>query len=305
MLHPAAGVSVGSPLLTRNASIHQLAAHLALRFTRAEGGAPGTRMIVDMQEPPWRVVRAFPRQDGSSLVHLHNVSGGIVAGDQLALSVNVGPGSSALVTSTGATRLYRHRAGAVDSEQNIQIQVAEGGLLEYLPDALIPFAGARHRQRTKIFLANGATLFWWETLAPGRQAMGETFGYDRLRVHTELRTSARPLLLENFVLEPKLRPLTSTARLGPYTHMANFYACKVGQPPATWRELEMKLNEFCSAQSRPGVTIWGTTTLVADGIAVRGLSVSARELPSTLATVWKIARPFLTGKEAEPPRKVY
>jgi hypothetical protein len=79
----------------------------------------------------------------------------------------------------------------------------------------------------------------------------------------------------------------------------------VGQPAVAWRELETKLNEFCSAQSRLGVTIWGTTTLVADGIAVRGLSVSARELPATLASVWKIARRFLTGKEAEPPRKVY
>jgi urease accessory protein len=183
--------------------------------------------------------------------------------------------------------------------------VAEGGMLEYLPDALIPFSGVRHSQRTSITLAGNATLFWWETLAPGRQAMGETFAFEKLHMETELRSTARPLLLERFTLEPAHRPLTSVARLGVYQHMANFYACKIGVAPNVWRQLEAKMNEFCSAKSQPGVMIWGATTLVADGIAVRGLSVSARELPSTLTACWKIARRFLTGEDAIPPRKVY
>jgi hypothetical protein len=51
--------------------------------------------------------------------------------------------------------------------------------------------------------------------------------------------------------------------------------------------------------------IWGSSALAADGIAVRGLSVSARELPATLAAVWKIAKKFLTGEDAVLPRKVY
>lgn len=262
-------------------------------------------MHVDSQQPPWRVVRAFPCADGGALVHLHNVSGGVLAGDHLSLDIHVGPGSVAQVTSTGATRLYRHRAGSQDSEQQIHIEVAEGGLLEYLPDALIPFGGSRHRQRCSISLAQNAALFWWEILAPGRQAMGETFAFERLQIQTEVRSPARPLLLENFLLEPARRPMDSTARLGAYTHMANFYACKVGLPTAACRELEGKLSEVCGEQSRPGAMIWGATTLVADGVAVRGLSTSARELPSTLTACWKIARRFLTGGEAVPPRKVY
>ena len=262
-------------------------------------------MRVDSQQPPWRVIRAFAGNTGGSLVHLHNVSGGVVAGDQLSLSIDVGRGCAAQVTSTGATRLYRHRASSLESEQEIRIKIAEGGLLEYLPDAVIPFAGARHSQRTSITLADNATLFWWETLAPGRQAMGETFAFEKLHIETELRSPTRPLLLENFTLEPKCRSLASVARLGAYQHLANFYACKVGVPANVWRQLETKLNKFCSAKSRPGVMIWGATTLVADGISVRGLSVSARELPATLTSCWNIARRFLTGEDAVPPRKVY
>ena len=135
--------------------------------------------------------------------------------------------------------------------------------------------------------------------------MGECFAFDKLRIQARVSSPTRPLLLEDYVLEPKLRPIGSLARMGPYTHMANFYACKVGLPAAAWHELEAKVNEYCCAQSRPGVSIWGATTLVADGIAVRGLSVSARELPNSLTRCWQIARRYLTGAEAIPPRKVY
>jgi urease accessory protein len=251
------------------------------------------------------VIRAFPGTDGSSLAHLHNVSGGVLAGDRLALCIDVGPNCAAQVTSTSATRLYRHRNGSQESQQDIQIQVGEDALLEYLPDALIPFAGARYSQQTSITLGSNSTLIWWETLAPGRQAMGEAFAFERLHIRSELRSPLRPLLLENFELKPGQRSMASAARFGPYTHMTNFYACKVGLPAAAWRELERMLNEFCGGQSRSGATIWGATTLVADGVAVRGLSVSAREIPATLIDCWRIVRRFLTGTEAEPPRKVY
>ncbi len=262
-------------------------------------------MHVKQQQPPWKVVRAFSDDGVRSMVHLHNVSGGVLSGDHLTLDINAGVGSAVQVTTTGATRLYRHREGDAESEQHIKIQMAEGALLEYLPDAILPFAGSRHRQRTSVSLAQGATLFWWDVLAPGRQAMGETFAFDSLHIQTELRSQSRPLLLENFILEPGKRSLRSVARLGEYSHLANFYACSVGVHPSQWRALESKLNDFCSGKSKPGVMIWGSSTLAADGIAVRGLSVSARELPATLAAVWKISKKFLTGEDAVLPRKVY
>ncbi len=261
-------------------------------------------MRVDAQQPPWRVIRAFPREDRGVLVHLHNVSGGVLAGDDLRLNLELGAGTSALVTSTGATRLYRHRDGAQESRQEIDIQLASGALLEFLPDPLIPFANSRHTQHTSVSLADDAAFFWWETLAPGRQAMGEVFAYERLEIRNKLSTPAGPVLLENYILEPRLRPLTSHARLGHYTHMANFYACKTGLPQSRWLELEASLNELCRTRTRAGDTIWGAAALAADGVAVRGLSTSSLVLPETLTACWKLSRRLLTGKEAIPPRKV-
>lgn len=262
-------------------------------------------MYVDAQQPPWRVIRAFPQDNGSSLVHLHNVSGGVLSGDRLTLNIDVGPAAAVQVTTTGATRLYRHREGSADSEQHVKVRVGEGALLEYLPDALIPFAGSRHLQRTTVSLADRATLLWWEILAPGRQAMGETFAFDRLRLQTEVRSPSRPVLIENMDLEPAKRSLKSIARLGPYSHVANFYAFAVGLPQSKWGELEARLKDIYSARSSAGVIIWGSSTLASDGIVVRGLSVSARELPATLAAIWKTAKRFLTGEDGILPRKVY
>jgi urease accessory protein len=261
-------------------------------------------MRVDAQDPPWKVIRAFQQANGAALVHLHNVSGGILAGDRLSLQIAVGAGAIAQVTSTGATRLYRHRAGANDSEQHLSIAVAEGAVLEYLPDALIPFAGSRHVQRTTTTLADNATFFWWEILAPGRQAMGEQFAFERLHVATVVRSKRRPLLLDNFVLEPHIRSIESMARLGGYTHTATLFAFQVGRSSADLRQLESILAEVAREASRPGVTIWGASALASDGVIVRGLSATARDLPAMLARFWTTARKFLTGEEAVPPRKL-
>ena len=106
MLQSVSGAGVDAARLARDTPVHQL----SLCFEP-------NRLRVNRQDPPWKVVRAFRQPDGGVLVHLHNVSGGVLAGDRLALDVEVHAGAAAQITTTGATRLYRHRAGAADSEQ--------------------------------------------------------------------------------------------------------------------------------------------------------------------------------------------
>jgi urease accessory protein len=275
---------------------------LNLRFEKGQ-------MRVGRQDPPWKVVRAFPQEGGNVLVHLHNVSGGVVGGDRLALGIDVAAGAAAQITTTGATRLYRHRAGAPDSQQSTDIAIGEGGMLEYLPDPVIPYAGARHSQRTEIRLAAGATLFWWEVLAPGRQASGEQFAFDRLHIETRIvsRTAAtmRPLLHEVFALEPARATLNATARLGRFSWTASLNICQEGREPAFWRRLEDELTELAAERTRINEVIWGASTLAWGGVTVRGLSITGRHLHAALTDFWRAARLAMTGTPAIPPRKVY
>ena len=238
------------------------------------------------QDPPWKVVRAF-----GPLVHLHNVSGGILSGDHLSLDVEVSAGAHAQVTTTGATRLYRHRAGAEDSQQHTRLAIGEGATLEYLPDSLIPFAGSRHRLTTSISMAKESTLIWWEVLA-------RTFALDRLQISSSIDLCGRPALREDYLLDPAKRPTESTARMGQFTHLASFYAIKEGKPPAFWRDLEEELRNVAPPH-------WGISTLEAGGVIARALADSGRHFTAELAALRNTASLFLTGMPSLPPRKVY
>ena len=260
-------------------------------------------LAVMEQVAPLRVVRAFDVGGGGALVHLHNVSGGVLGGDRLELEVELGPRARAQLTSTGATRLYRS-GGAGDAVHTARARVAEGALLEYLPDPLIPFAGARYRQETTVDLSNGAGLFWWETIAPGRVARGELFGYDRLLVRVDVVAGGRPIALERVLLEPRRSRADSLARLGPYRYLSTFYVCRVGLEPARWLALEEQLAAMAHKLSRPAEAVWAVSALTAHGLVVRALSCSGRDLAAGLLAFWRAAKRELYGEEAVPPRKI-
>jgi urease accessory protein len=277
---------------------------LRLRF---ETELPSGRTVLSVreQQPPLQVVRAFETEEGGALVHLHNLSGGVLGGDRLELAVEVGRAAWAQLTSTGATRIYRSRPDVADACQCITVRVAENGVLEYLPDPLIPFAGSRYRQEVHIDLGDGAGLFWWETVTPGRLMRGELFAYQRLWMDLDLRAAGQLVARERFRLEPGDRPLSSPARLGPYRTFSSLLICRIDRDAAFWQELELSLDERARALSRPGEVLWGVSTLPAHGLVVRGLSVTGREIASGLLSFWQAARRALFQREATPPRKIY
>jgi urease accessory protein len=264
-----------------------------------------TSMEVCEQQPPLKVVRAFALPEGGALVHLHNLSGGVLGGDELSLHVELGSHAYVQLTSTSATRLYRRQAGADAAVQTSAIQVREGGLLEYLPDPLIPFAGSNYRQHTRIELAHDAGLFWWETVAPGRTARGELFQYEQLQLGLHISAQGRPLAIESLKLEPQHHALSAPARLGPYSYFCSFYICRVGLMPERWSELERELGALARERSRPGEISWGVSALAAHGLIVRALSCQGRDITTGLLAFWQTAKLALYGKDAIPPRKVY
>lgn len=264
-----------------------------------------TQMQVHEQQPPLKVIRAFPLPAGGALVHLHNISGGVLGGDALTINVQIAAGAYAQLTSTSATRIYRCSPRALTSTQAYTVQIQENGLLEYLPDPLIPFAGARYRQQTQITLSPGAGLFWWETVAPGRTARAELFDYDLVDISLAISAQGRPIALEHTQLEPQKRPMTALARLGSYRYFTSFYICKVGIEPARWLELEDQLNILARQLSVASEVSWGVSTLVAHGLAIRAVSCRGTELPAGLLAFWRAARLALYGQEALPPRKIY
>src|ERR1700678_1560554 len=97
---------------------------LHLSFEANDAGA--TILRVKQQQPPWRVIRGFRAPTGETLVHVHNLSGGILDSDTLRFQMDLGAGAQAQVTTTGATRIYRSRSPQGLASQRMHVSVAAG-----------------------------------------------------------------------------------------------------------------------------------------------------------------------------------
>jgi urease accessory protein len=280
-------------------------AQALLRLNFSRDSASGHTFLADsFQEAPLRVVRAFILEDGTALAHLHNVSGGLLGGDRLTMQIHAESGAKVQLTTTGATRIYRNREGFSPTTQRNEISIGQAALLEYLPDATIPFAGARYLQRTSINLGADAGMFWWEIIAPGREASGEILEYEEFAVRTSVSAMGRRIAAESFRMRPEEKNASSLARLGQYRYVATFYICRVGLEVGAWRNAEDRLRELTASMTRSGEILWGVSSLVAHGLVVRCLAFNGREVLPGLQAIWRRAKRYLYDQEAIPPRKV-
>jgi len=201
------------------------AAHGRVELAFARDGA---RTVLSRQHAttPLHVQGVLGRRvedDPCAEVVVLNVAGGMVGGDLLEHDVTAGPGAAARVLTAGATRLYRASGEAV-TRLRTTLRVAEGALLEYLPDELIPYAGTLYESETLLDLAPGARAIVSEVVGPGRLHHGEVFAYRRLTLRVHAGRAGEPLLRDTLTLEPALWPPRSGPILGPYTHLTTLYA---------------------------------------------------------------------------------
>ena len=102
---------------------------------------------------------------------LVNTAGGIVAGDQLAVDVALGPGAAVTLTSAAAEKIYR--SDGPTSRIDTRLTLATGSEAAWIPQETILFDGARLRRRFEIDIAEDAALLASEIVVFGRAASGE------------------------------------------------------------------------------------------------------------------------------------
>jgi urease accessory protein len=276
-------------------------ATLSLNFAMS-GGKTVLRVL--RQEPPWRALRAFPNSSGEALIHLHNVSGGILGGDKLRLEATLDPRAQAQISAVSATRVYRSRTEGSPACQTTKLYVGRDALLEYLPDTLIPFAHARFEQKTEIHLDEGAGLIWWETLSAGRISSGESFAFDHVSVDTSIFAGGRSVAMERYSLRPGASGLSCPARFGRFLYSSTMYVCQAGKDVTEWIMLENELNLLARAISTEGVK-WGASALISDGMVVRGMAQNAQQVSDGLRAMWQAAKRLVWRRPALAPRRIY
>ena len=134
-------------------------------------GAGGSRPARVHESGSLRV--RFPHRDGAALdAVIVNTGGGMTGGDRFALAVNVGAGADVSVTTAAAEKIYRSLGP--DTVLDLNLTVASGGRLTWLPQETILFDRARLRRKIDVDLAPDASLLLAEASIFGRSAMGET-----------------------------------------------------------------------------------------------------------------------------------
>ena len=111
----------------------------------------------------------FPKRNTGrvAVVHLVNSATSPLGGDELLLSIHVGPGAALRLSGVAATLALPGLHGET-SRSTVDISIGPGGSLEYLPEPTVITARARHVAEFRCALAADAYLHTREVLVLGR-----------------------------------------------------------------------------------------------------------------------------------------
>ena len=142
---------------------------------------------------PLKWQRGFPQGGGRLGLPLLHTAGGLVGGDGLAVRIGLDAGTAGLITSVAAQKVYGTvgRSRLVPegqwARQQLDMELAEGADLEWLPQELVLYRGGLFEQQARVTLAPGASWLGAEVVRLGRTADGEGLDLGAWRSSLEIR----------------------------------------------------------------------------------------------------------------------
>jgi urease accessory protein len=228
----------------------------------------GRTRLADLgQRTPLRVLFPTPPPDDIPTAAIMNTGGGLVAGDRIDVSVDIGPGAQALVMAGAAEKVYRSTGPTTRIEA--ALRVAPGAWLEWLPQETILFAESRLARRLRLDITGSGRATVGEILVLGRLARGERARSGLVRDAIEVRRDGRLAWADALHLEGDYGPvIDSRSGLGGAVALATFlYAA-----PDAARHLQAAR----AILDTPDVAAPGTTAFAkaAFGVAAHGGAIA-------------------------------
>lgn len=254
---------------------------LDLRFQLARGK---TILASARHIGPLSVQRPFYPEEDTCHIYLLHPPGGIVGGDELAISAHLAPFCHTLVTMPGASKLYR--SSGAQALVSHKLSLSPQATLEWLPQDTIFFPGANARLSTSFHLCSSSRLLAWDLICLGRPVLGESFSHGTLNNQLDVWVDDVPLLIERLNLQDgKL-------------------SCIAGYPwvgtllcyPATDTILERVRNMLIP------FGLYAGASLIDSLLIVRFLSDDNLICQRVMRDIWRFLRPCITGKSPVLPR---
>ncbi|KAI5461185.1 UreD urease accessory protein-domain-containing protein [Mariannaea sp. PMI_226] len=138
--------------------------------------AGGSGLETMTYQYPLKLIAPSPSGDQPSiLVFLLSYGGGLVAGDQVNLSIHVRPESKLSIATQGHTKIFKTSSADIITRQNLNVHIENDAGLCLLPDPVQPFEDSVYAQ-TQIFrLESRSSLCLLDWVTHGRSARGENW----------------------------------------------------------------------------------------------------------------------------------
>ncbi len=243
-----------------------------------------------------RVLRMSGDPGGMATVYLQSCSGGIFQRDDLRMRIVAGAGASAHVTSAASTVVHGMESGG--ARQIVELEVAAGALLEYLPDPMILFPRARLDSGVHVRLDPQASVIIGEALI-FHDPKGGGNAFESLESATVVRDPAGTLLVcDRFRCSGADLGRALPGINGAYAAQATLFALTMARPASALVDaMRLALSPidevYAAASALPnGAGAW-VRVLARDAIGARAAIIAA----------WGAARTEITGHAPAPRRK--
>jgi len=251
-------------------------------------------------QTPWHLFPPMYLDDsGSAYTLLVNPSGGLVGGDHLSIDLSVGPRAHVLISTPSANRVYRSLSQ--EAVQDVTITVEKAGILEWLPEHTIPFAGSRFRQNINVCLDTGATLILWDAIASGRIAHGERWGFTSFHNHIQLTMPSGAAVREQYALAPA-DTKDGVGLVDAWDYVGSLFIVGDALSAARWTSLEGVLAEILESQPDRAV-LGGVSQPSVPGVVVKLVARSAPVMTQVVMELWAAVRQVLWEMPAANLRK--
>jgi urease accessory protein len=261
--------------------------HAELELGYARFGA-SSRPTLRRHQGPLRVQKHLYAEGPEVCQHIIvHPPGGIAGGDRLEVRASVGPNAWAQLTNPGAAKWYR---AASPAYQQLDLQVATGATLEWLPQETIVFSAAQAELKTSIELQGDARLFYWDVVALGRPASGERFEHGHFQAQLEIRRDGQLLWHERQRIVGADGLLDSPIGLDGQPVFATLLVTG---------EIDSELLQACRSLPNP---VRGDLTQLPGLLVARCLASETLLARGWLIDLWTLLRPALLGREALAPR---
>lgn len=135
-----------------------------------------------------------------------NPGGAYFGADRYLFEIQTQPGAQLLLTTQSATKVYKTPQGP--AFQQMDVDVHENSVFEYMPDQLIVYREGSYRQNTSVLMRPSSTVVLAEIITSGWSPDQQEFRYHEISTRTEIKVAAesgtRRLVVDQLRLKPQM-----------------------------------------------------------------------------------------------------